>query len=236
MRPGLATSLAPLVATVQHNCDLSDARHARDGALCTYLLGMRELFRWSSGAAPGAPLDRRRIGVFITEREAAWDQFDDNAPYRALPLGTGVDAFDESLTDTLLLPHRLVYGGGVGRFGAPLFFLAERAREALEYGTQPVPDVMLALRADNWLHLHGDVGSAQGRAIKRQVRDAHTGVCHTLGGPGVVSAVMVLGRERGLAVASRLGAGAIVVDEQGEVGMTPELAAILTLLHPPRRS
>ena len=34
----------------------------------------------------------------------------------------------------------------------------------------------------------------RGRAGKRQVRDAHTGVCHTLGGPGVVSAVMVLGR------------------------------------------
>jgi len=43
---------------------------------------------------------------------------------------------------------------------------------ALEYGTQPVPDVMRALRADNWLHLHGDLNSAEGRAIKRQVRDA----------------------------------------------------------------
>jgi thiamine biosynthesis lipoprotein len=50
------------------------------------------------------------------------------------------------------------------------------------------------------------------------------------------TAVMVLGRERGLAVARRLGAGAIVVDERGEVAMTPELAAILTLLHSPRRS
>lgn len=43
---------------------------------------------------------------------------------------------------------------------------------ALEYGTQPVHDVMLALRADNWLHFHGDPHSAQGKAIKRQVRDA----------------------------------------------------------------
>ncbi len=50
------------------------------------------------------------------------------------------------------------------------------------------------------------------------------------------TAVMVLGRERGLEVARRLGAGAIVVDERGEVAMTPELAAILTLLHSPRRS
>ena len=27
----------------------------------------------------------------------------------------------------------------------------------------------------------------------------------------------------------------LVVDEQGEIAMTPELAAIVTLLHPPRR-
>ena len=43
---------------------------------------------------------------------------------------------------------------------------------AIEYGTQPVRDVMLALRADNWLHRHGDPASAQGRAIKAQIRDA----------------------------------------------------------------
>jgi len=43
---------------------------------------------------------------------------------------------------------------------------------ALEYGTQPSPEVQLSLRADNWLHLHGDPLTAKGRAIKRQIRDA----------------------------------------------------------------
>ncbi len=43
---------------------------------------------------------------------------------------------------------------------------------ALEYGTQPTREVLLALRADNWLHLHGDPASEQGREIKRQIRDA----------------------------------------------------------------
>ena len=43
---------------------------------------------------------------------------------------------------------------------------------ALEYGTKPVFEVLDALRADNWLHLHGDPGSEEGRAIKRQIRDA----------------------------------------------------------------
>jgi hypothetical protein len=43
---------------------------------------------------------------------------------------------------------------------------------ALEYGTIPSPEVRLALRADNWLHARGRPGSAQGRAIKEQIRAA----------------------------------------------------------------
>jgi hypothetical protein len=46
---------------------------------------------------------------------------------------------------------------------------------ALEFGTIPSREVRLALRADNWLHVHGDPGSAQGQAIKRQLRDAFYG-------------------------------------------------------------
>ena len=49
------------------------------------------------------------------------------------------------------------------------------------------------------------------------------------------TAVLVLGRERGLAIAARLGAEALVVDSQGAVAMTPGFEANLALLHPPRR-
>jgi len=43
---------------------------------------------------------------------------------------------------------------------------------ALEYGTQPFEQVLLALRADNWLHAHGDIASDLGKQIKQQARDA----------------------------------------------------------------
>ena len=33
-------------------------------------------------------------------------------------------------------------------------------------------EVRLALCADNWLHHHGELGSAKGKAIKQQIRDA----------------------------------------------------------------
>ncbi|MEQ8356637.1 MAG: M14 family metallopeptidase [Kiloniellaceae bacterium] len=49
---------------------------------------------------------------------------------------------------------------------------AELTPIALEYGTLPTEEVKLALRADNWLHLHGDLASAKGRAIKAQLREA----------------------------------------------------------------
>lgn len=43
---------------------------------------------------------------------------------------------------------------------------------ALEYGTIPTQEVKLALRADNWLHVHGDPASAKGKGIKAQIREA----------------------------------------------------------------
>jgi hypothetical protein len=43
---------------------------------------------------------------------------------------------------------------------------------ALEYGTLPVNDVLEAIRADNWLHLHGDIASDDSRRIKTRMRDA----------------------------------------------------------------
>jgi hypothetical protein len=47
---------------------------------------------------------------------------------------------------------------------------AEGTGITLEYGTVPVADMMNAIRADNWLHVHGDPGSKQGREIKAEIR------------------------------------------------------------------
>ncbi len=43
---------------------------------------------------------------------------------------------------------------------------------ALEYGTWEPATVLTALRADNWLHKHGEIDGPQGRAIKKQIRHA----------------------------------------------------------------
>jgi hypothetical protein len=49
---------------------------------------------------------------------------------------------------------------------------AEGTGITLEYGTVPSGEMMNAIRADNWLHVHGNLDSAQGREIKAEIRAA----------------------------------------------------------------
>lgn len=42
----------------------------------------------------------------------------------------------------------------------------------LEFGTRPVTDVLTALRADHWLHLHGGAHAAAAAQIRQQMREA----------------------------------------------------------------
>ena len=47
---------------------------------------------------------------------------------------------------------------------------ARFAAVAIEYGVAPMDETREALRADNWLHVYGDLRTAQGRAIKAEMR------------------------------------------------------------------
>lgn len=65
---------------------------------------------------------------------------------------------------------------GDGLAAAPA--LAPRAEitgMALEVGVKPITETLGALRADAWLHAHGDPASPQGASIKSQVRAAFYG-------------------------------------------------------------
>lgn len=67
-----------------------------------------------------------------------------------------------------------IMGDGLS-FAPSLLHHAEVTAMALEFGTQPIMAVLNAVRADNWLHAHGDPLSPEGRAIKAEVRDAFYG-------------------------------------------------------------
>ncbi len=87
------------------------------------------------------------------ERAKAWWNEDLTSPY--LGTSSSVELFGVNL---LGLEDRLAH--------------AELTAVALEFGTIDNKEVKRALRADNWLHVHGDPDSAKGRAIKAHLRDA----------------------------------------------------------------
>ncbi|HFD87952.1 MAG TPA: hypothetical protein ENJ35_09795 [Gammaproteobacteria bacterium] len=114
-----------LLSTVRHNCHIADARHAADYTLCTYLMKMRELYRWEHGYPLDQELDSNTVGEWVRQREAYWESLSEQE-FRALPVNVDrVDPFDHDSVNECLLPHGLVYSSGLGRQAAAHFFLGE---------------------------------------------------------------------------------------------------------------
>ena len=125
----MIAGMGALVNAVQTNCDIADARHARDVGLCTYLLGMREFYRWEHELPYGVSPPRDDVGRWIAEREARWEQIAD-ADFVAVPVaGREFDPFAAPQVNAALAGSGLVYGAGLGRFRKPHFFLGQLARE-----------------------------------------------------------------------------------------------------------
>ena len=114
-----------LQAVVQTNCHISDANYAGNYTLCIYLLKMREFFRWEQQRPYGVSLPNEEVGAWLTERESLWDKLEDD-DYASLVInGQTVDPFETRQANDLLTPQGLVYSGGYGLYGKPVFFLAE---------------------------------------------------------------------------------------------------------------
>lgn len=117
-----------LASTVQRNCDISDARYAGDYGLCTFLLKMREYYRWENDLPFSRTLPRHEIGDWLATREQMWDRIEADA-FAPLPLAPGaLDPFDAVAANRALLPQGCVYGAGYGRFQKPVFFLGRLLR------------------------------------------------------------------------------------------------------------
>ena len=64
-------NLPELADAVQRNCDISDARYAGDYGMCTFLLKMREYYRWEHELPFTRALPRAELGDWLSAREAA---------------------------------------------------------------------------------------------------------------------------------------------------------------------
>jgi hypothetical protein len=114
-----------LIDAVQHNCDIADARHGSDYGMCTYLLKMRELYRWTQGLPLGARLSRDAVGDWLTEREQHLERLGEADFAEVTVAGASFDPFDaESINDALQC-RGLVYSAGLVNGARPSFFLAE---------------------------------------------------------------------------------------------------------------
>jgi hypothetical protein len=118
-------SLQEICQTVQYNCHVADARHGGDFTMCTYLLKMREYFRWERGAGIQEPLPREELGEWLQAREALWEELAE-AEFRPLTiLGNDYDPFDTCGINAALEPLGVVYSAGLVNGAKAHFFIGE---------------------------------------------------------------------------------------------------------------
>lgn len=121
-------NLGQLTHSVQQNCDISDAQFAGHYSLCTFLLKMREYYRWEYDIPLTAALSKNDVGQWLTQREQHWEELSEQT-LQTLPMGEQrFDPFDSAGLNAVLTPLRYVYSGGYGPFHKPQFFLADLIR------------------------------------------------------------------------------------------------------------
>jgi hypothetical protein len=120
--------LQVLSSRVQHNCNISDARHGADYQMCTFLMKMREYYRWEKRLPYGARLPREEVGSWLAQREQLWERLEDQ-DYLPLEIGgERLDPFEADRINERLVADGLVYSAGLGRNAKPHFFLGRLER------------------------------------------------------------------------------------------------------------
>jgi len=114
-----------LTKQIQHNCHISDAQYAGNYTLCIYLLKMREFYRWEAQLPFAKKLDNSDIGNWLTQREGLWDDIDEQPLTNLLINNQKFDCFENDKINNQLETQQLVYSGGYGLYGKPVFFLGE---------------------------------------------------------------------------------------------------------------
>jgi len=113
-----------LIKRVQQNCHLSDAQFAGNYSMCSFLLKMREYYRWENKLGLGERLSRDDIGDWLVKREKHWSRIADKQ-FQPIPLSRDIDPFDALTVNRELTSNGYVYSSGYGLFGKPHFFIGK---------------------------------------------------------------------------------------------------------------
>ncbi|MFZ5799749.1 MAG: Sfum_1244 family protein [Thermodesulfobacteriota bacterium] len=118
-----------VLATIRHNCDISDARDHGIYSICNLVLRLRNLYKWEHGVEPWQEPAPPDLLDWIEAKENFWETIVDE-PYRPLVVEGGeADPHDPEAVNGLLAEPTLLYGAGYGRSLKSIFFLAEKIRE-----------------------------------------------------------------------------------------------------------
>ncbi len=129
-----------LIQTVQRNCDIADAQHGTDYSMCTYLMKMREYFRWQQGYGFSDRLPKEELGNWLSEREEALAELE-SAAFAPLQIADKhFDPFDTDAINAQLAEMKLVYSAGLENSAKPHFYLAQ-----LESVQQPLAGFSIAI-------------------------------------------------------------------------------------------
>ena len=127
------SELVSLQQSIQKNCDLIDARFAQKFILCTYLLKMREYYRWAKKIPFSTSLPKDKLMEWVLKQELYWEDIESHEQER---VAIGSQEFDPLQTDIInrhLKDKNLVYGGGYGYANVPVYFLGRlKKREERE--------------------------------------------------------------------------------------------------------
>lgn len=118
--------------SVQYNCHIADARHAEDYTMCTYLLKMREYFRWEQKLGCRSAIPREALGNWLSERESLWEDML-SADFQPVEIdGKLLDPFDTEAINRALASHKLVYSAGLTGGAKAHFFLGRLLSQEAE--------------------------------------------------------------------------------------------------------
>ncbi len=111
--------------SVQYNCHIADAHHAEDYTMCTYLLKMREYFRWEQNLGCRSQIPKDALGDWLSERESLWENMLE-AEFQPVEIdGQLFDPFDTEAINNALAPYDLVYSAGLEGGSKAHFFLGQ---------------------------------------------------------------------------------------------------------------
>ncbi|MDW7772145.1 MAG: hypothetical protein SCH71_04560 [Desulfobulbaceae bacterium] len=124
-RPTVTVTETELIRTVQHNCDISDARDNGIYSICMLVLKLRNLYKWETGIEPWEEPESGDLLNWIDAKENYWEKIIDE-PYLPISIdGLEIDSYDVAAINRKLAGRKFLYGAGYGRSLKSIFFLAD---------------------------------------------------------------------------------------------------------------